>query len=95
MMHYYETSHRKPGDEFATVTAHETLEAAFEFAEAHDIRTVYEIGGTWSEFERCTFCGEWVNLTDLDNEGICSNCRRAITDHSAPAAWENLEVMNK
>lgn len=83
-MHYYETTHRNPGDEFATTTTHDTLEGAFEFAEAHNIRTVYEIGGSWSEFGRCTFCSEWVDLTDLDNEGICSDCRRAIAEHSAP-----------
>ena len=53
MNHYYETTHRNPGDEFPIITAHETLDEAFSFAEAHNIRTVYEIGGCWNVFEKC------------------------------------------
>lgn len=84
-MHYYETVHYNTGDEFATTTAHDTLDEAIEFANAHGIGTIYEIGGSWSEFGKCSFCHEWVDLCALDHENICSDCRRAIEEHNGAA----------
>ena len=80
MKHYYETNHRNPGDEFETLTAHDTLEDAITFAEAHAIPTIYEIGGSWDEYGRCWFCGEWYPVIELDRE-TCRGCRLAIWSH--------------
>lgn len=75
---YYETYHHAPGDNFATITAHTTIEDAFAFAEAHRIRTVYQIGGSYDEFEKCEFCGEWCSHDDLKTSGICWRCDLAL-----------------
>ena len=73
---YYETSHHDGGD-FPVITAHDTLEKAIEFAEAHDISTVYENGGSYDEYEKCWFCGEWEPAADLDR-GLCWRCKLAM-----------------
>ena len=83
-MHYYETAHYEPGDTYPTATAHDTLENAIEFAETHKCTTITEVGGNWCEFGKCSFCGEWVDSCDLDTETICTDCQRAIADHSDP-----------
>ena len=76
MKHYYETTHND-GNNFPVLTAHDTIEDAIEFANAHEIKTIYEIGGAFSEFEKCEFCGEWYTLEEL-NRGICWRCGLAI-----------------
>lgn len=76
MKTYYETTHND-GGEFPVATAHDTLEAAIEFAEANGIDLICEIGGSWDEFEKCEFCGEWCTTEELD-KGICQRCKLAI-----------------
>lgn len=73
---YYETTH-DDGGEFPILTAHETIEEAIEFAEANGIKTIYEVGGSFDEFEKCEFCGEWYTTEELNN-GICWRCKLAI-----------------
>ena len=80
MKTYYETAHYEPGDEFPTATAHDTLEEAITFAEAHGITTIQQIGGAWDEFEKCEFCGEWFTAPELEN-GLCAQCEQAIKSH--------------
>lgn len=80
-MHFYETSQYEPGDIYTTLTAHDTLESAIEFAEAHNITTIYEIGGNHEEFEKCSFCGEWFPLSDLNINNECFQCEQAIKSH--------------
>ena len=70
---YYETTHYDAG-EFPITTAHETIETAIEFAEANGINTISEIGGSWDEFQKCEFCGEWMPSQELDKKGWCSDC---------------------
>ena len=81
MMHYYETAHRETGDEFETLTAHDTLEEAIKFAEAHEIPTIQEIGGSWDEYEKCWFCGDWFTSSEMNTENTCERCQMAIWSH--------------
>lgn len=77
---YYITAHIEPGDKFSTETAHNTLEEAITFAEAHGIEFIYEHGGNWNEFEKCEFCGEWFDSWELE-KGLCWMCEQAIKSH--------------
>lgn len=74
-MEYFETVHTEPGQEFPTTTAHDTLEEAITFAEAHDIPTVY---GFTETFEKCWFCGEWFPIEELTEDSTCHSCRLAL-----------------
>lgn len=78
---YYETAHYEPGDEFPTATAHDTLEEAIEFAEAHGINYISEHGGNYDDFVKCEFCGEWFTSEELNDKDICSYCEQAIKSH--------------
>ena len=78
---YFETAHIEEGDEYATLTVHDTLEEAIEWADTHGILTIYEIGGAWDEFEKCSFCGEWVTSYELDTDGFCERCLMALRSH--------------
>lgn len=78
MTEYYETVHLEPGSEFETITAHDTLDEAIEFAEAHNIPTIY---GYLDTFEKCWFCGEWYPICEMDNENTCKRCQMAIWSH--------------
>ena len=50
---YYETTHRDPGSEYPAITAHDTLEDAIIFADAHGIKYIQQIEGAWDDFEKC------------------------------------------
>lgn len=80
MKTYYETAHYEPGSEYPTATAHDTLEEAIAFAEAHGITIIEEIGGSWDEYEKCEFCGEWYSSDELE-KGLCWMCEQAIKSH--------------
>ena len=80
-MAYYETVHTEPGDMFPTVTAHETIDDAIAFADAHGIDYITEIGGNWEEFGKCAFCGEWRNYWELNKAGECELCEMTIKYH--------------
>ncbi len=77
-MDFYETVHTEPGQDFPTTTAHDSLEEAIAFAEAHNIPTIY---GETDTFEKCWFCGEWFPIDLLDNDGTCADCDFAIRQH--------------
>lgn len=75
MEHYYETAHNDSGE----VVEHETLEKAIEYAEAHGIDLICEIGGPWDEYKKCEWCGEWYDHYEIEeNNGICNRCHAAI-----------------
>lgn len=74
MKHYYETTHND-GNECPITTAHDTLEEAIEFAEANGIEEIHEIGGSFDDFVKCGFCGEWLPIQELDEKsGFCDHC---------------------
>lgn len=72
---YYEIAHE------GTLNAFDTLEDAIEYAEENGITTIQEIGGCWSEFEKCWFCEEWFSASELNTNNECSRCESAIRDH--------------
>lgn len=82
MMHYYETAHREAGATYPTITAHNTLEEAISFAESHNIDLISEIGGSYTDYEPCFFCGEWFPSEDLTEEIghtlLCDRCQKTI-----------------
>lgn len=78
---YYETAHYETGSEYPTTTAHDDFESAAEFADAHGIETIQQIGGAWDEFCKCWFCGEWFPGTEINDAGTCDRCAVAIRDH--------------
>ncbi len=81
-MHYYETAHYEPGATYPTVVSHATIDEAIDFANAHNCTIISEIGGYWTEFEKCDFCHDWFNISDL-KDGLCEDCERAIEEHAA------------
>lgn len=80
MLHFYETTHND-GNTFPVVTAHDTIDDAIAFADAHGIETITEYGGSFDEYKKCWFCGEWFSVSDLNDDGTCAPCARAIKDH--------------
>ena len=74
--HYYET--------FCGVYsyAHDTLEEAIDFADKNECTFIAEIGGSWDEYLKCSFCGEWYPSYEINTNGDCSRCVQAIADHN-------------
>ena len=81
-MNHFETVHQTPGEDFLTVTSHNTLEEAIEYADTHNTTTIYEIGGGWNELCKCDFCKEWIPAYEM-TEDLCNDCTRAIEEHAA------------
>lgn len=73
MKHYFETTHTD-GGEFPIITAHATLDEAIEFAEDNNIENIHEIGGSFDDFAKCGFCGEWLPIQELNESGWCEHC---------------------
>ena len=77
MRHYWETIELDDDSGYPLYVAHYTLDDAIEYADMHDIDMIYEIGGNWMEFGRCTICGEFVDICELSmvgREEICESC---------------------
>lgn len=81
-MHYFETVHHDPGEDFSTVTSHATLDEAIEYANQHRTPYIYEIGGSWLELRKCDFCKEWIPVSEMTQD-LCNDCLRAIEEHAA------------
>lgn len=77
---YFETV-ENDGCEYPLTVAHDTIEDAIEYADTHEVTHIYEIGGSWDEFEKCGFCGEWFPSNELNKEGDCFYCEQAIKSH--------------
>lgn len=70
---FYETV-ENDGGIFPLIVAHDTFEAAAEYAEAHGLRIIEENGGAYTTFERCRKCGEWFDTNVLNTDGTCERC---------------------
>ena len=55
MKTYYEIEDKKNGG----VVGFETLDNAIEYAEANGADLICEVGGSWDEYKKCWWCGEW------------------------------------
>lgn len=73
-MHYYETTSREGNK----VCAFDTLEEAIEYANDNDGAIISEIGGSWEDFEKCWFCGEWVSSSEINKDSLCWRCELAL-----------------
>ena len=78
MKTYYETY---IGENDPCIFAFDTLDEAIEHAEANGCQTIQEIGGSYTEYEKCEFCGEWYDVSEMNIENYCERCQRAIQDH--------------
>ena len=76
---YYETF--ASDGEKCSVFAFDTLEEAIEHAEANGCQTIQEYGGCYTEYEKCEFCGEWYDVSEMNIENYCERCQIAIQDH--------------
>ena len=76
---YYETF--ASDGEKCTVCAFDTLEEAIEHAEASGCTTIQESGGSYTEYEKCEFCGDWYDVAEMNIENYCERCQIAIQDH--------------
>lgn len=76
---YYEVQDNKDG-----VRCFHTLEDATDYADAQGFSLVSEIGGSWTDYYKCEWCGEWLDNNDINVAGICYRCERAIEDHMGP-----------
>lgn len=77
MEHYYEVQ-CEPG----VVQSVGTLENAILFADRFGYTKISEIGGNWADYEKCWFCEEWYESTELNSNGVCCRCDIAIKDHN-------------
>lgn len=80
MNRYFETA-ENDGSEYPLTVAHDTIEEAIQYADTHEITHIREIGGAWDEYEKCTFCGEWVASYEVDTDGFCERCLMALRSH--------------
>lgn len=76
MEHYYEVSSGE------CIYAFDTLDEAIEFADENECTLISEIGENWSDYEKCWFCEEWYESTELNKDGVCCRCNIAIKDHN-------------
>lgn len=76
---YYETF--ASDEKKCSVFAFETLDEAIEHAEANGCQTIQQYGGSYTEFEKCEFCGEWFDVSEMNIENYCERCQIAIQDH--------------
>lgn len=64
------------------VIAFEEFEDACKYADENGSTMICQIGGSFTDFEKCAFCGEWVDCCELNEDGDCWRCEIAIKDHS-------------
>lgn len=60
------------------------LEEAIAHADKHGYELISEIGGSYTDYGKCWFCGEWYDVNDLIADDTCYRCARAIEDHNGP-----------
>ena len=56
------------------IIAFEDFDEAVAFANENDVDLISEIGGSWDDFRKCWFCGEWVPESDLNKNDLCYHC---------------------
>ena len=74
--HYYEVSE---GD---YIRSFDTLEEAIEHCDKYGYTLISEIGGNWLDYEKCWFCEDWYESSELNKDGVCRRCDIAIKDHN-------------
>ena len=85
MKHYYIVRHDDPENILTgkDIEIHfDRFEDAEEWANAHGIESIEEIGGNWDVYKKCWFCEEWFPASELNEKGNCARCVRAITYHN-------------
>jgi len=80
-MIYYETQHKEENTQNTVFTSHADLDTAILFSDAHNVETIQQIGGNYSEYKKCWFCGEWFETGELNEDDTCERCEIAIKQH--------------
>ena len=73
---YYEVPHPNGG-----IKTFDSLDDAIIFADNNGAKIISEVGGSWTDFEKCWFCEEWFDSCELNSGGTCGRCEVAIEDH--------------
>jgi len=75
---YYEVENKNaPQDGLpAGVVEFDDLDSAIEYAEKYGADLICEIGGSWDEFRKCWWCGDWC--CDVGKEGLCDHCENYL-----------------
>ena len=60
------------------ILAFDTLEDAIEYASAHGVTLISEIGGSWDDYSKCWFCEEWVPVSEMNRENLCNHCENYL-----------------
>ena len=74
MRNYWETVEGNDDGDYPLCVAHDTFEEAEEYANANGINFINEVGGSWSEFERCWGCSEFIPAEEINEDGLCDSC---------------------
>lgn len=71
-MHYYEI-------ECGTncVQGFENLDDAIKYANDNGCIEICEVGQSWIVYQRCSFCGKWVDTCELNENNECEYCQQA------------------
>jgi hypothetical protein len=56
----------------------DTFEEATQTADENDADYICEIGGSWDEYKKCWFCGEWVSIDCLNKNDLCDHCENYL-----------------
>lgn len=63
------------------LTCFDDFEEAAAYADEIGSGTIYECGGSFDEYEKCWFCGEWFSVSQLNDVNLCDRCFVAVRDH--------------
>ena len=56
----------------------EECEEATDYAEKNGYTMIFS---GYDEYEKCAFCGEWCDTSEMNVENYCDRCQIAIEDH--------------
>ena len=66
--HYYEIGIN------GEIIAFDDFDDATAYADAHGATLICEIGGSWDDFAKCWWCDNWVPVSDMNKNSLCSHC---------------------
>lgn len=72
MEHYFEV------EAAGEVTSFVTLDDATKWADEYDASCINEIGGSWTDYKRCSFCHNWFDSCHLNTHDECPICKQII-----------------
>lgn len=65
-------------DGVGEIVSFDNLDDAIEFADSIGSRHISEIGGSWTDYAVCDFCGHWFDACHLNTHDECPICQQII-----------------